>query len=126
MPRKKKSNPNPLTGDGLIAKVKQLERANREEKARACGYYKVSKDGSERINVMAFMNALLEAEGMSLDAKVRSTGQPGGRNLTYRISVQFNGNLLVGSTYTKKMELQPGDEFEISLGRKQIHLSKVT
>lgn len=125
MPRKKKSTPKPLTGDALIAKVKQLEQATREEKAKACGYYKVTSNGTERINVMAFLNAVLEAEGMDLDAKVESNGKPGGRNPTYRISVQSNGNLLLGSTYTKKMELQPGDEFEISLGRKHIHLSKV-
>lgn len=125
MPRKKISTPKPLTGNALIAKVKKLEQATREEKAKACGYSKVSKDGSERINVMAFMNALLEAEGLDLDATVKSTERSSGRNPSYRVSVQSNGNLLVGSAYTQRMELQPGDEFEISLGRKHIHLSKV-
>lgn len=41
----------------------------------------------------------------------------GGRQPTYRISVQSNGNLLVSSAYTKRMELQPGDEFKIALER---------
>jgi hypothetical protein len=36
--------------------------------------------------------------------------------------VQFNGNLLVGKAYTAQLGLQPGDEFEIKLGRKQIKL----
>jgi len=36
--------------------------------------------------------------------------------------VQFNGNLLVGKAYTAQLGLQPGDEFEIKLGRKQITL----
>ena len=35
---------------------------------------------------------------------------------------QFNGNLLVGKAYTAQLGLQPGDEFEIKLGRKQIKL----
>ncbi|BDM83344.1 hypothetical protein AM10699_62050 (plasmid) [Acaryochloris marina MBIC10699] len=74
---------------------------------------------------MAFMNALLEAEGLDLDAKVKSNEKSSGRAPSYRVSVQSNGNLLVGSAYSQRMELQPGDEFEISLGRKHIHLSKV-
>jgi hypothetical protein len=36
--------------------------------------------------------------------------------------VQFNGNLLVGNAYTAMLGLEPGDEFEIKLGRKQIKL----
>jgi hypothetical protein len=39
--------------------------------------------------------------------------------------VQSNGNLLIGSAYTKQMGLQPGDEFEITLGRKHIHLKQL-
>lgn len=125
MPRKKKSTPKPLVGDALIAKVKQLGQATREEKAEACGYYKVSKDGTERINVMAFLNAVLEAEGMDLDAKNENSRKLEGRNPSYHINVQTDGKLLVGSVYTKKMNLKPRDEFEISLGRKHIHLSKL-
>ena len=37
-------------------------------------------------------------------------------------TVQGNGNLLVGKAYTAMLDLQPGDEFEIKLGRKQIRL----
>jgi hypothetical protein len=36
--------------------------------------------------------------------------------------VQFNGNLMVGRAYTAMLDLKPGDEFEIKLGRKQIRL----
>jgi hypothetical protein len=46
----------------------------------------------------------------------------GGRKLSYTTKVQFNGNLLVGKAYTAMLDLQPGDEFEIKLGRKQIKL----
>jgi hypothetical protein len=37
-------------------------------------------------------------------------------------TVQGNGNLLVGNAYTAMLDLAPGDEFEIKLGRKQIRL----
>ena len=36
--------------------------------------------------------------------------------------MQFNGNLMVGKAYTAMLDLKPGDEFEIKLGRKQIRL----
>jgi hypothetical protein len=37
--------------------------------------------------------------------------------------VQFNGNLMVGKAYTALLDLKPGDEFEIKLGRRQIRLT---
>jgi hypothetical protein len=40
-------------------------------------------------------------------------------------TVQGNGNLLIGKAYTAMLDLQPGDEFEIKLGRKQIRLIPV-
>ena len=53
--------------------------------------------------------------------QTRIAGQ-GGRKLSYVATVQGNGNLLVGKAYTAMLDLQPGDEFEIKLGRKQIRL----
>jgi hypothetical protein len=32
---------------------------------------------------------------------------------------------VIGSTYTQKMGLKPGDEFEIKLGYKHIHLIQI-
>ena len=113
-----------LTGQALVQKVKELENLTKEEKARACGYYTITKNGTERVNMMKFMNALIEAEGIELDSEQNTNGR-GGRSASYRITVQSNGNLLIGSTYTKQMGLQPGDEFEISLGRKHIHLKQL-
>ena len=45
---------------------------------------------------------------------------------SYRIHVQSNGNLLIGAAYTKQLGLKPGDELEINLGRKHIHLKQLT
>lgn len=124
MSKRKKNDPQPLTGQELLDKVKELEHASKEEKARACGYYTITKSGVERVNMMKFYNALIDAEGIELDTK-QSRNARGGRSASYRISVQSNGNLLIGSAYTRQMDLQPGDEFEISLGRKHIQLKQV-
>ena len=112
-----------LTGPDLLAKVKELGDASKSDLARGCGYVSTKKDGAERLNFTAFYEALLEAKGVSLGAdggsKVRGKA---GRKLSYVATVQFNGNLLVGKAYTAMLDLKPGDEFEIKLGRKQIKL----
>ena len=120
----KTTQTKPLTGPELIQKVKDLGALNKEDKARECGYYTETKNGIERVNMMKFLNALIDAEGIDLDSTLNGQGR-GGRSASYRISVQSNGNLLIGSAYTKKMNLQAGDEFEITLGRKHIHLNQV-
>ena len=120
----KATQPQPLVGSTLIDKVKELGNLSKEEKAKKCGYYTVTKNGVERVNMMKFLNALIDAEGIELDSTSNGQGR-GGRSASYRISVQSNGNLLIGSAYTKKMGLKQGDEFEITLGRKHIHLRQL-
>jgi hypothetical protein len=111
-----------LTGSDLLAKVKELGDASKSELVRQCGYVSSKKDGTERLNFTAFYEALLEAKGMTL-GEVGGKGKgKGGRSLSYVAKVQFNGNLLVGKAYTALLGLEPGDEFEIKLGRKQIKL----
>lgn len=117
-------NTDALTGKALLKKVKELEHLSREDKAKTCGYYTVTKNGVIRVNMMKFLNALIEAEGIQIDSTQSGNGR-GGRSASYRITVQSNGNLLIGSAYTKQMGLQPGDEFEISLGRKHIKLKQL-
>ena len=120
----KKKKIEPLAGEELLKKVKELETLSKEQKAKACGYYTTTKAGIERVNMMKFLNALIDAEGIELDGTPHANGR-GGRSASYRISVQSNGNLLIGSAYTKQMGLKSGDEFEISLGRKHIRLKQL-
>ncbi len=122
MPKQKKIEP--LVGEELLRKVKELENESKEDKAKQCGYYTVTKNGIERVNMMKFLNALIDAEGIQLDSSPSANGR-GGRSASYRISVQSNGNLLIGSAYTKQMNLKPGDEFLITLGKKHIRLRQV-
>ena len=120
----KKKKIEPLAGEELLKKVKELETLSKEQKAKACGYYTTTKAGIERVNMMKFLNALIDAEGIELDGTPHANGR-GGRSASYRISVQSNGNLLIGSAYTKQMGLKSGDEFEITLGRKHIRLKQL-
>ncbi|MFM2063611.1 MAG: hypothetical protein RLZZ507_3282 [Cyanobacteriota bacterium] len=122
MPKQKKIDP--LVGEELLNKVKELESESKEDKAKQCGYYTVTKNGIERVNMMKFLNALIDAEGIQLDSTPSANGR-GGRSASYRISVQSNNNLLIGSAYTKQMNLKPGDEFIITLGKKHIRLRQV-
>ncbi|MEW6491924.1 MAG: AbrB family transcriptional regulator [Cyanobacteriota bacterium] len=121
----RKKQVKPLEGEALINKVKELSQSSKEEKARACGYYTVTKNGIDRVNMMKFLNALLDAEEISLDAQHEGNGRVG-RSASYRVTVQSNGNLLVGSAYTKQLGLKPGDEFAIDLGRKHIKLIPIS
>ncbi len=114
----------PLVGEELLQKVKELGSASREDKARECGYFTETKNGVERVNMMKFLNALLDADGVQLDSKAVGGGR-GGRSASYKITVQSNNNLLIGAAYTKQMGLKEGDVFEISLGRKHIHLKQI-
>ena len=113
-----------LTGSDLLTKVKELGDVSKSDLVRSCGYVSTKKDGGERLNFTAFYEALLEAKGLSLGNDGVGRGK-GGRKLSYTATVQGNGNLLVGKAYTAMLDIKPGDEFEIKLGRKQVRLIPV-
>jgi AbrB family looped-hinge helix DNA binding protein len=113
----------PLTGKALLQKVKELSHLPRREKAKRCGYYTVGKNNQTRVNLADFFEALLAAKGTPLSAEGPKDGR--GREPTYRVSVHQNGQIVIGATYTQKMGLKPGDEFEIRLGYKHIHLIQI-
>ncbi|KOR36091.1 MULTISPECIES: AbrB family transcriptional regulator [Planktothricoides] len=113
----------PLTGKALLQKVKELSHLPRRETAKRCGYYTTTKGGQTRVNLTDFYDAVLGAKGVALDPEGAKDGR--GREPTYRVSVHKNGQIVIGSTYTAAMNLKPGDEFEIKLGYKHIHLIQV-
>ncbi len=116
-------DPTPLTGKALLQKVKELSDIPRRQRAKSCGYYTMGKNGKERVNLTAFYDAVLAAKGVPLDPERIKDGR--GREATFRVSVHKNGQIVIGSSYTQKMGLQPGDEFEIKLGYKHIHLRQL-
>lgn len=113
----------PLTGKTLLKKLKELEHLSKDEKAKACGYVKKTKNGRTRVNLLGFLRAVLEAEDIQLEPE--SLGKRGGREARFRITVQGNGGLLIGSAYTRQLGLKPGDEFEIKLGKNDIKLIRI-
>ena len=108
-----------LTGSDLLAKVKDLGDVSKSDLVKACGYVSTKKDGGDRLNFTAFYEALLEAKGVSLATGGGAGIGKGGRKLSYTAKVQGNGNLLVGKAYTAMLELDPGAEFTIKLGKKE-------
>lgn len=113
----------PLTGKALLQKVKELSHLPRRETAKRCGYYTVTKNDQTRVNLTDFYDAVLAAKGVPLDPEGTKDGR--GREPTYRVSVHKNGQIVIGATYTQAMGLKPGDEFEIKLGYKHIHLKQL-
>ncbi|MCY7321901.1 MAG: AbrB family transcriptional regulator [Phormidesmis sp. CAN_BIN36] len=113
----------PLTGKALLQKVDELANVPRRETAKRCGYYTVTKNSQTRVNLTDFYGALLAAKGVPLSPEGSKDGR--GREPTYRVSVHQNGQIVIGAAYTKAMGLKPGDEFEIKLGYKHIHLIQI-
>jgi hypothetical protein len=116
------AQPSPLTGKALLQKVKELSHLPRRETARRCGYYSM-KNGNSRVNLTDFYDAVLSARGVPLEPGGVKDGR--GREPTFRVSVHQNGQIVIGSTYTEQMGLVPGDQFEIKLGYKHIHLKQI-
>ena len=117
------ATPTPLEGKALLQKVKELSDIPRRQRAKECGYYTIGKNGKERVNLTAFYDAVLAAKGVPLDPERTKDGR--GREATFRVSVHKNNQIVIGSSYTEKMGLKPGDEFEIKLGYKHIHLKQL-
>jgi bifunctional DNA-binding transcriptional regulator/antitoxin component of YhaV-PrlF toxin-antitoxin module len=116
------SGSKPLVGKALLDRARSLSNRPEEQIARACGY--VGPSG--RVLRKSFYRALVEAKGYQLPSS--STPSPGGgsssggssgagkgRQAEYRTRVHGNGNLLIGHAYTRRMGLEPGDEFHIEL-----------
>jgi AbrB-like transcriptional regulator len=120
---KSTSEIKPLTGKALLQRVNELQHLSRREKARECGYISIKKNAEIRVNSSEFLNAILEAKGVSLDLGNEKDGR--GREASYRASVHKNGQILIGQAYTQKMGLRPGDKFELKTGYKHIHLVQI-
>jgi hypothetical protein len=101
-----------LEGKALLDRARALSNRPEEEIARACGY--VGPSG--RVLRKSFYRALVAAKGYPLPS-ASAAGQAGlkGRQAEFRTRVHGNGNLLIGSAYTRRLGLQPGQEFRIEI-----------
>ena len=102
-----------LEGKELLEKAKLLSKQSEDEIAKGCGY--VGPSG--RILRKSFYRALIEAKGYKLgNVQGRSGNRASrGRQAEFKTKVHGNGNLLIGHAYTKKLGLEPGQEFKIDL-----------
>lgn len=101
-----------LVGQALLDKARSLSDRPEDQIARACGY--VGPSG--RLLKKSFYRALVEAKGYVLPATASSGGHGSkGRQAEFRTRVHGNGNLLIGNAYTRRMGLEPGQEFKIEL-----------
>lgn len=104
-----------LVGKELLDKARSLSNRSEDEIARGCGY--VGPSG--RVLKKSFYRALVEAKGY----KLPSSNGPGsgngarGRQAEFRTKVHGNGNLLIGHAYTRRLGLEPGQEFRIEIHR---------
>ena len=105
-----------LVGKELLDKARSLSNRPEDEIAKGCGY--VGPSG--RVLRKSFYRALVEAKGYKL--RSNRPGRAGnrssrGRQAEFRTRVHGNGNLLIGHAYTKKLGLEPGQEFRIDVRR---------
>ena len=107
----------PLTGDALLAAYKANKNASAHDLCKLTGYYSINKHGKEVCNIAGMQKAMLVALDVNIGKGGTSQKGRGGRKLSYTARVQGNKNLLVGSSYTAKLDLKPGDEFEIRISK---------
>ena len=104
-------SPVPLEGKALLDRARSLSNRPEEQIARACGY--VGPSG--RVLRKSFYRALVAARGYPVPDAATGTGGGRGRQAEFRTRVHGNGNLLIGQAYTRRMGLEPGQEFRIEL-----------
>jgi AbrB-like transcriptional regulator len=115
----------PLIGKALQAKIKELASLSKSETAKGCGYYSVAKDGTVKVNLKQFYDAVLQSKGININVDKKPKADGRGREASYRATVNGNGQILIGAVYTKALNLVPGDEFEIKMGYKHINLKAI-
>ncbi len=107
----------PLTGDDLLACVKENSEAPKDVLLEKAGYV-TTKNGKKVTNPSGFYLALIEAQGLSLPnmqkAKPQRTGGVG-RTLPYKTKVMKNGSLVVGAGYFRAHGYSVGDTFKIKI-----------
>ena len=99
-----------LQGKALLDRARALSNRPEDQIARACGY--VGPSG--RVLKKSFYRALVEARGYSLPPQAGTVASRG-RQADFRTRVHGNGNLLIGHAYTRRMGLEPGQEFRIEV-----------
>ena len=105
-----------LVGKELLDKARSLSNRPEDDIARGCGYVGPSGRLLKKSFYRALVEAKAESQGWQLpkSSTSSSTGVRG-RQAEFRTRVHGNGNLLIGHAYTRRLGLEPGQEFRIEL-----------
>lgn len=98
-----------ISGRDLLTLVKENPEASSLELAAMAGYTRINRKGEEVTNIDAFKDALLEAKGVSIKAETR------GRAAANETTVHAAGGILIGSIYSKRAGVGPGDVYSINV-----------
>ena len=112
----------PLKGKELLEKVKELGDISKAELVQLCGYYSTTKRGVIRLNYLAFYEALLEAKGIGLNELSSSQRSKELEILNYIATVNDDCEIEIAKQYTELIDLKPGDQLDIKMGRKGFRL----
>jgi hypothetical protein len=99
-----------LKGEELLAKVKELGQAPRDQIAIACGYTR--KDGKPAFT--AFFEALNEAHGIALPPASTARKPRAGKPLSWNVAVSKTGVIPVSAGYSSLLGLESGDRVDIA------------
>lgn len=113
----------PLVGPELLSAVREIGPALKSDIVKACGYVSEKPDGTQRINFIAFYEALLAAKGFGLPTNhMPGRSHKRGKPPSYTTTVHSTGNIVVGKSYVDLLRANPGDEFEIKVTKSGIRL----
>lgn len=106
------SNASPLTGDELLTFVRSNPHLGKKGLAIECGYHKLNSEGTPVAVIPKFMDALVAAQGLTLNNKRGGAGL-GPRKKSYLTTTHNTGILLIGRAYSDELGSEPGDQWEI-------------
>jgi bifunctional DNA-binding transcriptional regulator/antitoxin component of YhaV-PrlF toxin-antitoxin module len=106
-----------LVGKELLDKARSLSDRPEKEIALGCGYVGPSGRVLQKSFCRALVEAKAEEQGWTLPKSSGQSGGARGRQAEFRTRVHGNGNLLIGHAYTRRLGLEPGQEFKIELHR---------
>lgn len=96
-----------LTGDALLAYVRDREGADRDEIIEGAGYV-VRRGDKTSLQRVKFFEALSQAQGLDLGAAPVQGNSKHGPRAGYRIKVGAKGLVPISAAYTKQVGLVPG------------------
>lgn len=101
-----------LKGDALLEHVKSNLGTDRDQVIQEAGYV-AYRNGRMSLQRTDFFQALSAAQGLDIGPTMTRSGN--GKQPTFRLKVGPKGMVPVGSAYTGKINLSPGDYVQVEV-----------